>query len=351
MSGVFSYLGGSIDAALATFVTKTSAQVAAGIAPVVTVGLSIYFLIYGYAVMRNEVSDPINVFVAKALKISFILACSVSGAFYQSNIVGFFQGWQDGLVSIVQTSNPNLTSTATAKNMYEVLDNFDDQGTELALVILGRGISKLPVGGWLDLIAGIVVFVGNTVFLLIAGGLTILAKVASAIVLALGPLFIVSLAFPATQKFFDAWLSKIINYILLAVILAVVVSISVAICTGYMEVALDAAKESTTNQISDAFSLILLYGSLLLIIYQAPHIASGLAGGASLSGGGAGQFLMGMIAGRSGNRPEPKPPGTGGSIEGQGTGSRGTGGPGSGGNPPKVPAYKRASSRKYGSNK
>lgn len=355
MNGLFSYLGGSIDNALATFVTRVSSALAVGIAPVVATGLTIWILMYGYAVMRHEVQDPINVFFGKVIKISLILVVALTSGFYQSEIVASVNSLQNGLVTIVA---PDMASAA-GSDIYKVLDAFDDKGAQMALVIIGRGVSLLPLGGWLDMITGILVFGANAVLLLVCGGFVIMAKVATAFILGLGPMFIVCLAFPPVAKFFDAWLSKVLNYLLLVVILAFAIGLSMAICDAYMVKAMASMQADASNQMADAFGMVILYGALLFVVFQAPHLASGLAGGSSLSGGGLVQMAAGAMLARGGaggknNNGDPK---GGGSMENNsgGSGSGGGGGGGSGNSPtqqpsaPKVPAYRRVSRNKYGS--
>jgi len=88
------------------------------------------------------------------------------------------------------------------------------------------------------------------------------------------------------------------------------------------------------------------------LLWQSPNLASGLAGGASLSGGGLGNFVAGMIAGSSGKKKDDDDGdkgGGGGSVSGSGGGSNG-GGSGGGSSGPKnhVPAYRRTTIDRLG---
>jgi type IV secretion system protein VirB6 len=313
MAGLFVYLGGTIDGALNSYVNKASSDLSAGLTPLVLSGLTIWVMVYGFAVMRKEVSEPINSFVWKILKISLILTIALSGGIYQGEIVSTIRALENGLVKVI---TPNASG-----NIFEVLDKFDERGAILALNVIERGVDKLPLGGWLDMLTGIIVFFANAVILLVCGGFAVMAKVATSFVLAFGPLFIACLAFEPVSKFFDAWLSKVINYLLLSVILAFAISLSIAICDAYLIKASQSMDEGINNQIADAFSLVILYGALLIMIYQAPHLASGLAGGASLTGGGLGNLAQSAIVGKlagggkgSGASPPASPPKPGGDM-------------------------------------
>ncbi len=350
--GIFTGAGRSIDSFVNTHVTSVSSDVAAAIAPTVAIGITLWVTLYGLAVIRQEVSEPLGMFIKNLLKFSLIMSFALGGGLYQSEIIGAIYGLQDGLVSAV--TQPTGTTSIAGSNIYEVLDGLDEKGTELAFVMVGGGMSKLPVGGWLDLLAGVIVFSANTVLLILCGGYVLLAKASMAFVLSVGPLFIACLAFPPAAKFFDAWAGKVMNYVLLMVVLAFTVGLSIGISDAYAaKILISGQGPDPSNPLADAFSLATLYGVLILVIRQSPNIASGLAGGASLSGGGFGLFasaVAGRLAGRSGGSGGKS---EGGSIEGAGQGSaklgsdaRSEGGAGSGGGPSagtgRKPAYRKA---------
>jgi type IV secretion system protein VirB6 len=94
------------------------------------------------------------------------------------------------------------------------------------------------------------------------------------------------LAFPPTAKFFDAWAGKVLNYLLLVVILAFAVGFSISMCDTFLQSGIESLKSESSNSLADAFAIVMLNGALLFVVFQAPQLASGLAGGASLSGGG-----------------------------------------------------------------
>jgi type IV secretion system protein VirB6 len=347
MPGIATFVSGSIDSALATFVAKTSIAVSAGIAPLVVVGMTIWATTYGMAVMRNEVSDPIMVFLKNLTKISIILAIALGGGIYQTQIVETVNDFQNWFVSIVAptASGESVIGGSSATSIFGLIDDFDEKVSELGLVIVGHGMTLLPWGGWLDMIAGVVVLLGSAIMILVILGFCIMAKVALAFMLGIGPMFVAALAFPPTAKFFDAWMGKIMNYTFMIIGLAVAITMTLVIVGAY--VSHFETNQDATNAIADAFGLIVVEGALGILIYQMPSIASGLGGGAALSGGGAGAFIGGLIAGRMGSsKSDDKDGGEdekgGGAIEnsssGNGGGSKGNDGGGGG----RVPAYRRS---------
>lgn len=354
---VFVNLGQSIDNFTNSFVLGVSSSISIAIAPLVVTGFSIWITIYGYAVMRHEVSDPFNVFFKNVIKNAFISVIALGVGFYQDHIIGAIYGFQDGMVSTV-TKSTSITSI-NGSNVLTVIDNLNDKGGELASIILAAGLVKLPVGGYLDLFAGLIVFIASATLMLVCGFLALMAKLSLAMVLALGPLFIAALAFPVTARFFESWMSKVLNYVFLTILLALSVAASIAIADSYTTNAISQLQSSPepVNRLTESFNFVIVYIILATLTIQTPQIAAALSGGMSLSGGGFGQAIARTLTrtalggiGRSGPVSSTQ---SGNSI-GKGNGEGASRGAmysagrivGS-----VVPAYKRASRRKFGDSK
>jgi len=356
MSGLFSGLGATIDSFTNQFVFSVSSNISIAIAPLVVSGFSIWIMIYGYAVMRNEVSDPINVFFKNLIKNAIIASIALGVGFYQDNIIGAIYGFQDGMVSTVSKST-SITSV-NGGNVLAVIDNLSDKGGELSHIIMAAGLVKMPLGGWLDIISGYVCLVANAFLMVVCGSIALNAKLALSLVLALGPLFIAALAFPITSKFFDAWMSKVLNYVLLTIILALAVAASIFIADSYLTNAIKEAQSALdpVDRIQESFNFLILYIILCVFVWQSPHLAAALSGGTPLSGGGLGQFVMGALTrGQKGGGGSSSAKQLN-SIEknaGNGGGSSSGGGAYGVGRAigSVVPAYKRAAQRRLGARK
>lgn len=73
------------------------------------------------------------------------------------------------------TKSTSITSI-NGSNVLTVIDNLNDKGGELAGIIMAAGLVKLPVGGYLDLIAGYFVIFANAVLMIVCGCLALNAK-------------------------------------------------------------------------------------------------------------------------------------------------------------------------------
>jgi len=338
-NGIFQYLGKAITDAMNTYVNTTSSAMSSAIVPVVTVAVTIWVLLYGWATIRGAIQEPINEFAFKAVKISLILGIALAAGTYQSYVINTVNGVTNGLVSIVAPSGTT--------NVYSGLDQLNQQGFDLVQKYWERGSSKLPFDGWGDCIAALIAGACSAILLFIMGGYIILAQVAIDLILALGPPFIACLAFPPVARFFDSWLSKIVNYVLLMVLMAAISGFVMRVFGSYLT-QIDGAL-SGANQIGEVFSLLVFCGAIVVVTLQAPQIAAGLGGGASLSGMGAGRaavagavsgYAAGKVATAKGlSAVSSSMKGSGGSVQN----TSGSSGEGQGSS--RVPAYQQATQK------
>ena len=100
-------------------------------------------------------------------------------------------------------------------------------------------------GGWRNVgpyfLAAIIAFV--TLSLTIVTSLiAVLTKIAVAVLLALGPFFILSLFFESTKAFFDGWIKQVLTFALLPVLLYSVIGLLFSICDAEVQKLVDASK-------------------------------------------------------------------------------------------------------------
>ncbi|WP_375611102.1 type IV secretion system protein, partial [Bartonella sp. AP18SXNS] len=110
----------------------------------------------------------------------------------------------------------------------------------------------------------------------IGGGLVILTKVAIALLVGLGPFFIIALLWQPTHKFFEQWIAQILSYTFLFILLATVFKLMMNIFSNYLSnMQIDAAQN-----IGYIFggALILSIISIMLLL-KLSNIANSLAKG------------------------------------------------------------------------
>jgi type IV secretion system protein VirB6 len=124
-----------------------------------------------------------------------------------------------------------------------------------------------------------------------------LSSIALAVLLALGPLFIASLFFDATRRFFSAWIAQLANYGLITILTVMVAALLLHIVESY---AAQTAARGAAILTVDALHMILIAVLVFLILRQVMPIASGLAGGLALSTFGLVSRTATMVGGAAG---------------------------------------------------
>jgi type IV secretion system protein VirB6 len=107
-----------------------------------------------------------------------------------------------------------------------------------------------------------------------------LSSIALAILLALGPLFIASLFFESTRRFFSAWLAQLTNYGLITVLTVMVAALLLRVVQTF---AAQTAARGGDIVTVDALNMVLVAVLVFLVFRQIMPIAAGLAGGVSLN--------------------------------------------------------------------
>lgn len=301
---MFTQLGTWLTSFLTGYVNNVVAQLAAMLFPLAVILGTIYIANYGYAVARGEVSEPLGVFGWKMIKLAFIAAFALGGGLYLDQIATSISGLQDGMATIfISSAGGGAFGGATPTTAFGALDAANAQASALtADMWAAASLYRL------DLYIAMVVFsFGMCTFLLVGGVVVLLSKMFMAFALAIGPAAILCLMFKPSAKYFDAWLSVALASAVLAWFvffalglgLYIVDQMAADITTNG---AFNPSGTHTVSPISAAFSSLVMYVLLSIMLWQAPSLASALTGGPALRGGGgmAVSYLMGRSGGGGG---------------------------------------------------
>ena len=121
---MFSWVGSQFDGVLNTYVLGVVTALMAGIAPIALTAMTIWVALYGWAALRNEVSETLPVFMWKVFKIGLVLAFALQSGFYISNVSDTANALATGVAS---TFLPAVANPATIATPYAILDAFNDK--------------------------------------------------------------------------------------------------------------------------------------------------------------------------------------------------------------------------------
>lgn len=277
---MFSWVGAQFDSVLNTYVVGVVSALMTAIAPVALTGMTLWVVLYGWAVLRNEVSETVPVFVWKVFKVGLVLAFALQSGFYISNVSDSANALATGVAS---TFLPAVANPSTIATPYAILDVFNDKASQLVLDLLKEaGIMRLD----LLFAAGITAF-GNVIFLCIALFVVTLAKVFLTFVIAIGPLFILCLAWRPTARFFDSWLSMVLNAVVLTWFAFFALGLSAYMGDTLVQAIQDQGgfMGPTFNVVGESLKYCVVMILMAIICFQAPSLASALTGGAAVQQG------------------------------------------------------------------
>jgi type IV secretion system protein VirB6 len=273
-------MGSQFDSVLNTYVLGVVTALMSALAPIALTAMTLWVALYGWAVMRNEVAETVPTFLWKVFKIGLVLAFALQAGFYISNVADTANALAMGVAS---TFLPSAVDPATVATPYALLDKFnDDASAQVADIMKEAGMFRLDL-----LLAAVVFSIGSVVFLCIALFVVTLSKLLLTFVIAAGPLFVLCLAWRPTARFFDSWLSMLLNAVVLTWFAFFALGLSTfmgnqmftAIASG------GGFLGSTFNALGEATRYCVLMILMGIICFQAPSLAAALTGGAVVQQG------------------------------------------------------------------
>ena len=271
-----------LTARLTAYISDHVATTAAAVEPVAVTLAVIYVMIWGYLHLRGQVDEALIGGIVRLLTIVVVFGVGLRLWLYHSLIVDtFFVAPAQFAARIVGARDPVAT-----------IDAIWNRGGAVAGILWDKGGLVTGDIGFYVVAAAVYLLVGfvcvYTMFLIS------LSRVALAVLLALGPIFIVLTLFESTRRFFDAWLHELANYALVTILTVMVAALMLDLVEAY---ATQTAARGGDLMTVDALDLVLTAGLVVLLLRQVLPIAARLAGGGALSGFGAMERLSQMGAG------------------------------------------------------
>jgi len=267
MYQVFSFVDGQFKSPLENFISSGTSNIASWISGPLTAALTLYVVLYGYLVLRGSVQEPILEFAFRAMKLAIIVMLVRNASEYQTYVTNIF--FETLPREISQALNSGTAPSAST------FDSLLDKGQKCAKEIWAR--ATWPA----DIVTGIggMMAIGASFTVAAIGYIVSLyARLALAIVLAIGPIFVALAMFQSTRRFTESWIGQLVNFVILQVLVVAIGSLLIScIDTTFTAV------ESYTDVMMRPVALCAICLAALYVFYQLPGIASALAaGGASL---------------------------------------------------------------------
>lgn len=255
---------GFVDGRLDAFLNQGVSNVVDEVAGPLRLALVLYVLLYGFAILRGTISDPMMDFAVRSLKLAVIYLLATTPAYTDFVTQPLFEEMPHTLARALGGEDVGSAG--------EAFDNFLSMTATLG-ERLTEDASPLAVDRWL--MSG-AVWICGALAAALGFGIVLVAKIALALLIALGPIFIGLALFEATRRYFFGWLSQAVNYLVLFALIFAVFQLVLAMISDQWE----SMQSQDAMAAGFAFIALSLLGSIFFL--QTPTLAAGIAGGASL---------------------------------------------------------------------
>jgi len=266
--GFFATFWTWLNGALSSYIGATTARVAMLLEPALIALGTVYVTGWGYLLLSGRIREPLGDGLRRIAILALVLGVGVHLWLYNTLIVDtFYRAPSQFAAQIIGAAYPVQTLDAIWNAGGAVAGRLFDQGS------VWRG----DLGFYL---AGAVVWVLVGLLCVYTMFLLALSSVALSVLLALGPLFIVTLLFDGTRRLFMAWLAQLTNYALISILTVMVAALLLHLVQRY---AAQTAALGTAIDTVDALDFLLATVLVFLFMRQVMPIAAGLSGGIALS--------------------------------------------------------------------
>jgi type IV secretion system protein VirB6 len=270
--GFFQTFWSWLNQTLAGYIGDNTARVSAALEPAIVTMATVYVMVWGYLQLTGRIEQPVTDGLRRIVLLVVVLGVSLRLWLYNSVIVdSFYDAPAELTAAIVGAGDPVGT-----------IDAIWLQGGTVAAQLWKEGTVWNNHVGFS--IAGGVVWLLTGLLCVYAMFLIALSHIASAVLLAIGPLFIVMLLFDSTRCFFEAWITQLATYALISILTVLVAALLLHVVASY---AAQTAARGKALLTVDALDMMLVSALVFLLMRQIMPIASGLAGGLALTSFGA----------------------------------------------------------------
>lgn len=283
---------GKLTAALGSYVNDTATSVATAITPVATTLITIYVVLWGWSMFRGVISEPIQDGLARIVKLTLITTIALNMGYYNTFISDFLWATPEALATVV--SGASGSSTSNIQFLDGLLSRMYDYGQAFYQAAMADTTLGIPDFG--KLLAAALIWVAGVAVTGYAAFLFILSKMALAVLLGVGPIFVLLMVFEPTKRFFDAWIGQTLNYVFMVMLTAAAVALILKIIQLFLA-SPDAIANMADTELAGIIPAIAFSLIGLLVLMQVASIASALGGGVAVGTLGAVGWAYGKTKG------------------------------------------------------
>lgn len=268
-----------------SFLTQIAQVLVAMVMPIIGAVLVIKVMIYGYEVLRGQVSQNVLMEVAfRNIRPMLVISIALAGGAYAANIVPMVEELRTTLTSLFTQTHVANSYAALDLSMDRALQSFQYMTDDAWENNVKIGLNELDLTGFFIIACAVLMLVSLLLYSVVAAAQLLVIDVMLKVLLAIGPLFIAAFVFQSTARFFDSWLATVLKYIVTAALIMLVVGVGNGIFDHYTS--LLQAGTSTSDGMGApkaAFYSLAASGLLIYFTLKIPSLAGDMLGGAGIS--------------------------------------------------------------------
>ncbi|TCV94759.1 type IV secretion system protein VirB6 [Luteibacter rhizovicinus] len=286
-------LGGTVETITAAMIEQSTRMMTI-ISPIAHAMLVCYVLLWGAAIASGRTNQPLGDAAIRVLRIVLIVSFALTVGIYQNDIATFFMEVPSGIAAgIVDVPS----SKGNTPGIAQVLDAALNRGYDTGKTVWNYASRKFGLfrfGYIVYFFVAIAIYIVVSVVVAIATALVFLGFVALAVLLAVGPLFILMALFDNTRRFFDAWLGQTVNF----GVLFILVASTIDLCFRVFTKVVGGIQLGGPAEAGKAMIIVIGVGiAMIITVLQTRPMAAAISGGVAASSQGLSQFVLGKVSG------------------------------------------------------
>lgn len=282
------------------YAADASTAIIGVIGPAAASLLVIYVLLWGVAIASGQISEPFTDGMKRILWMCVIIAVALTAGVYQDVVVDFFEQVPAELAKAMHTSGGKTVTDA--ESLAPILDDCIGKALGLGNAVWDNAVALnqlsllgMTAEGLMLQLLAVILYLSALLAVGIAAATIFVANMGLALLLAVGPLFIVLALFPQTRRWFEAWLGQAVRFVVLFVIIAIVSGLIFPLLGGYYQSLTQGsfAEQALVNALKGIGVSI----AVACVLVQLYSIATAIGQGAVVRIGDIGARLSGRASG------------------------------------------------------
>jgi type IV secretion system protein VirB6 len=283
---VFAYIVAQVETPLVNAVSQVVNALLTFVGPPLKVALVLYIALTGVLIIRGETNEAGAALLGRFLKMGLVVWVLTGSGVYQQYVYDFFfNALPHGLADALTNSGGVNTVDA---------NSFD----QVWLKAWRAGLELWRTLGWRDLAEKIVVVLfwcASIVSTVFAFAIWLISRVLLALYIALGPLLIGLVLFPATRAIFERWIGSLISCVILQITTVVLLYIVLAVEQQVVGQVAAMGSVDPMAMMQVLLAGVIFFGVAAFVAFQLPGVASSLAGGLHFHTGALGRAASNVI--------------------------------------------------------